>query len=174
MEGEIHGKNVSDPSKVTGKEGVWFQHDWYGNDRPIPEIEGFGDERGALPMDDPDFVSYNVWKMEKNYYGPGNAPYSSANYTEGIEDCSHKCHYGGSLIVMGGKKVPPSGYECSDCHPESKVKRYGIEDRNGKSCQSSHAGLHRLSQATLIHGGLSGNTCSHGNSNASCYSNTRV
>ncbi|MCW3129896.1 MAG: cytochrome c3 family protein [Methanophagales archaeon] len=122
-----HGANVSDPSKVTGKEGAWFQQGWYGNDRPIPKIEGLGDERGALPMDDPDFVSYNVWKMEKNHYGAGNAPYGSANYTEGIEDCSHKCHYGGSLIVMGGKKVPPAGYECSDCHPKTKDTVLKIE-----------------------------------------------
>jgi len=122
-----HGKNVSDPSKVTGREGVWFQHDWYGNDRPIPKIEGLGDERGALPMDDPDFISYNVWKMEKKHYGFGNAPYGSANYTEGLKNCSHACHYGGSLIVMGGKKVPPSGYECSDCHLESHTAKKKIE-----------------------------------------------
>ena len=122
-----HGANVSDPSKITGKEGVWFQQGWYGNDRPIPEIEGLGDERGGLPMDDPDFVSYNVWKMEKMHYGAGNAPYGSTNYTEGIEDCSHACHYGSSLIVMGGKKVPPAGYECSDCHPKTKDTVLKIE-----------------------------------------------
>ncbi len=122
-----HGANVSDPSKITGEEGTWFQQDWYGNDRPIPEIEGLGDERGALPMDDPDFISYNVWKMEKMHYGAGNAPYGSTNYTEGIEDCSHACHYGSSLIVMGGKKVPPAGYECSDCHPKTKDTVLKIE-----------------------------------------------
>ena len=51
-------------------------------------------------------------------------------------------------------------------------KRYGIEDRNGESCQLSHAGLHYLSQAARIHdGGLGGNTCSHANSSANSSAN---
>ena len=92
----------------------------------------------------------------RDSYGTGNAPYGSANYTEGIEDCSHACHYGGSLIVMGGKKVPPSGYECSDCHPETQDTVLKIETGSHASyltqdctiCHKPHVFTMAISAAT--------------------------
>lgn len=136
-----HGANVSEPSKVTGEEGAWFQQGWsdgvvYDLDRVVPEVEGLGDERGALPMDDPDFISWDVWKLgTSTYYGAGNAPYGSDNYTEGIRNCSKACHDGGDIVIAGKavKTVPASGYECSDCHAVTNDTVSKIETGNHAS-----------------------------------------
>lgn len=108
------GKTV-DISKVSGELGTGKIVGY----KPYPDIEGLGDERGALPMDHSDFIAYNIWKMEKAYWGNGNASYGTDNYNAVIANCTQSCHSSGYLFSEK-KYVGASGYQCDTCHPKNK------------------------------------------------------
>jgi hypothetical protein len=138
------GKPV-DLSKINGSLGAGKIVGY----KPYPALDGMGDERGALPMDSPDFIAYNVWKTEKSYWGVGNAKYGSANYNAGVGNCSQACHDGGYLFTEK-KYVGPSGYHCSTCHAKNAqeaAKRVNhFERTSGKQCTECHmiGGSHSL------------------------------
>jgi len=129
------GKTV-DLSKVSGELGTGKIVGY----KPYPAAEGLGDERGALPMDHPDFIAYNIWKMEKAYWGTGKAAYGTDNYHAVVADCNQACHSGG-YIFSEKKYVEASGYQCETCHPKNaevaqqRLQRFAkIGDRQCTEC----------------------------------------